>query len=89
MRPDGTWDIVKLGQFFAHEDVEEILKIQTSRRNEEDFIAWFPDKRRVFSAIGLHLRNRCWPRIEERRVYDQLALDPTGSLSGRVRFLRK
>jgi hypothetical protein len=49
MRPDGTWDIVKLGQFFAHEDVEEILKIQTSRRNEEDFIAWFPDKRGVFS----------------------------------------
>jgi ribonuclease HI len=37
-------------QYFVQEDVEEILKIQTSRRNDNDFIAWHPEKRGIFTV---------------------------------------
>jgi hypothetical protein len=38
-----------LEQYFSRDDVEEILKIQPSRRNDDDFIAWFPEKRGAFT----------------------------------------
>ena len=47
---DGTWNEQRLQQYFCHEDIGEILKIQTSHGNEEDFIAWHPDKRGLFSV---------------------------------------
>ncbi|KAM0848957.1 hypothetical protein ACQ4PT_054041 [Festuca glaucescens] len=48
LMPDGRWDELKLQQFFREQDVVEILKIRTSRRNEADFLYWFPDKRDMF-----------------------------------------
>jgi hypothetical protein len=32
------------------EDITEILKIWPSRRNEEDFVAWFPEKNGLFTV---------------------------------------
>jgi hypothetical protein len=48
--PDGTWNEPRLRQVFTESDTVEILKIQPSRRNEADFISWFPDKRGMFSV---------------------------------------
>jgi hypothetical protein len=43
LEADGHWNEPRLRQYFAEEDVVQILKIQTSRRNEQDFLSWFPD----------------------------------------------
>jgi ribonuclease HI len=50
LHQDGTWNIQHLEQYFDQDDITEILKIQTSRRNEPDFLAWQPDKRGMFSV---------------------------------------
>ncbi|KAM0905348.1 hypothetical protein ACQ4PT_017444 [Festuca glaucescens] len=50
LEPDGSWNIQRLQQYFVQEDIDEILKIQTSRRNDNDFIAWHPEKRGVFTV---------------------------------------
>jgi hypothetical protein len=50
MLPDGTWNEERIRYFFAEEDVMDILKIQTSRRNESDFVAWHPEKRGMFTV---------------------------------------
>jgi hypothetical protein len=33
----------------VQDDITGIIKIQTSRRNEANFIRWFPDKQGMFS----------------------------------------
>jgi hypothetical protein len=43
--PDGSWNMQRLTQYFVMDDVDEIVKIKTSVRKEEDFVAWFPEKR--------------------------------------------
>jgi hypothetical protein len=42
--------MIRLHQYFALEDVSEILKIKPSKRNEVDFVAWFPEKSGTFSV---------------------------------------
>jgi hypothetical protein len=36
--------------YFMQEDVDEIIKIRPSRRNENDFIAWHPEKQGLFTV---------------------------------------
>jgi hypothetical protein len=48
--PNGSWNEERLQQYFIPEDVAAITKIQTSRRNENDFIAWYPEKRGIFTV---------------------------------------
>jgi hypothetical protein len=48
--PNGAWNEQRLGQFFHEDDVVEILKIKASSRNEEDFIAWYPEKLGIFTV---------------------------------------
>jgi hypothetical protein len=50
LHPDGTWNVPRLQLYFLPEDVSLILKIKPSRRNDEDFLAWEPDKRGSFSV---------------------------------------
>jgi hypothetical protein len=40
----------RLQQYFSEDDIVNIQKIKPSRRHEEDFIAWFPEKRGLFSV---------------------------------------
>jgi ribonuclease HI len=47
---DGSWNEQLVRRWFEAIDVHEILKIQTSRRNDPDFIAWNPDKTGVFTV---------------------------------------
>jgi hypothetical protein len=47
---NGEWNMIRLHQYFALEDVSEILKIKPSKRNEVDFVAWFPEKSGTFSV---------------------------------------
>ncbi|KAK1607409.1 hypothetical protein QYE76_031082 [Lolium multiflorum] len=61
--PDGTWNLQCLPQYFLVDDVTEILKIQPSQRYDEDFIAWFPEKRAP-SSIGAV----CGKPVGTRRV---------------------
>jgi hypothetical protein len=48
--PDGSWNQQRLQLYFTADDIEEIIKIKTSRRNEEDFVAWFPEKNDMFTV---------------------------------------
>jgi hypothetical protein len=50
LHPDGTWNVPRLQLYFLPEDVSLILKIKPSRRNDEDFLAWEPEKRGSFSV---------------------------------------
>jgi hypothetical protein len=47
---DGTWDVQRVQQYFLPTEADEILKIKTSARNENDFIAWYPEKNGLFSV---------------------------------------
>ena len=47
---DGTWDIQRLRQYFLPIDVDDILKIKPSQRQDTDIIAWQPDKRGIFTV---------------------------------------
>jgi hypothetical protein len=48
--PDGSWNQQRLQLYFTADDIEEIIKIKTSRRNKEDFVAWFPEKNGMFTV---------------------------------------
>jgi hypothetical protein len=48
--PVGSWNLQRLQLYFTTDDVEEIMKIKTSRHNEEDFVAWFPEKNGMFTV---------------------------------------
>jgi hypothetical protein len=48
--PDGTLNIQRLSQYFMDDDIEDILQIKPSTRNEKDFVAWYPEKRGIFTA---------------------------------------
>jgi hypothetical protein len=48
--PDGAWNMTRLLLYFQQDDIEEIVKIKTSRRNDCDFIAWHPEKRGSFTV---------------------------------------
>jgi hypothetical protein len=50
LAPDGSWDSQLLRQYFLPVDVEDILKIKTSQHHNDDFIAWHPNKRGIFSV---------------------------------------
>jgi hypothetical protein len=57
--PESTWNLARLQLYFTQDDIDEILKIQPSRRNDDDFIAWFPEKRGMLTVrsayrLGLH-----------------------------------
>ncbi|EEC84864.1 hypothetical protein OsI_31997 [Oryza sativa Indica Group] len=47
---DGVWDVQKDNRVFLPCGAEEILRIQTSMRQDEDFLAWHPDKMGRFSV---------------------------------------
>jgi hypothetical protein len=63
LNPDGSWNLQLLEQYFLPIDIEAILKIRTSRRNDADFLAWQPDSRGTFSvksayATGMEHQDR-------------------------------
>jgi ribonuclease HI len=47
---DGSWDVQNVSRVFLPIDADEILKIRTSVRLEEDFLAWHPDRLGQFSV---------------------------------------
>lgn len=47
---DGTWDVAQIRRCFLNIDIELILSICLSPRQEEDFLAWHPDKSGRFSV---------------------------------------
>lgn len=47
---DGTWDVAQIRRCFLNIDTELILSICLSPRQEEDFLAWHPDKSGRFSV---------------------------------------
>ncbi|KAM0912194.1 hypothetical protein ACQ4PT_012903 [Festuca glaucescens] len=47
---DGSWNEQLLHRWFLPIDVQEILKIRTSNRNEGDFIAWHHEKLGMFTV---------------------------------------
>lgn len=55
LNPDGSWDVHKVNQVFLPCDAEEILRIRTSSRQEEDFLAWHPDKLGRFSVRSAYM----------------------------------
>jgi hypothetical protein len=64
LNPDGTWNVELLNIYFQPIDVECILQIRPSIRNDEDFLAWQPDSRGIFSvksahAVGMEEQYRC------------------------------
>jgi hypothetical protein len=74
--PDGTWNVNRVQLYFSPEDAEEILKIETSRRNESDFVAWYPEKRGIFtvrSAYRLALN-----RVMQERNWGASSTRPDG-----------
>jgi hypothetical protein len=50
LNPDGSWNEQLLNRWFLPIDVQEILKIRTSNRNDEDFIAWHHEKLGMFTV---------------------------------------
>ncbi|KAK1626172.1 hypothetical protein QYE76_000487 [Lolium multiflorum] len=50
LEADGTWNMQRLEQYFSAEDVKDILQIKPSRRNETDFVSWFPEKSGLFTV---------------------------------------
>jgi acyl carrier protein phosphodiesterase len=48
--PEGAWNMQWLNQYFQQEDIAEILKIHASRRSEEDFVSWYPEKLGIFTV---------------------------------------
>jgi hypothetical protein len=50
LQPGGSWNLQSLHLYFEQEDIEEIIKIKTSPKNEQDFIAWHPEKRGTFTV---------------------------------------
>jgi hypothetical protein len=61
LMPDGSWNMQRLQLYFSQDDLTEITRIQPSRRNEEDFVAWFPEKNGMFmvrSAYRLALHKQ-------------------------------
>ena len=46
----GAWNVQRLREHFWDLDVRVILKSRTSPRNEQDFIAWFPQKSGQFNV---------------------------------------
>jgi hypothetical protein len=64
LNSDGTWNVELLNIYFQPIDVECILQIRPSIRNDEDFLAWQPDSRGIFSvksahAVGMEEQYRC------------------------------
>jgi hypothetical protein len=47
---DGSWNMERLEQYFIQDDIQDIIRIKPSRRNEEDFVAWFPEKNGLFTV---------------------------------------
>jgi hypothetical protein len=60
LQADGTWNIQRLSQYFGDEDMEHILQIKPSTRNEKDFVAWFLDKRGLFSVRSAYRMMLHW-----------------------------
>ncbi|KAM0908155.1 hypothetical protein ACQ4PT_015643 [Festuca glaucescens] len=50
LNPDGTWNMQLLMRWFLPIDIREIVKIRTSARNENDFVAWNPEPTGVFTV---------------------------------------
>jgi hypothetical protein len=44
----GTSNVCR--SFFEEDDITEILQITPSRRNETDFVSWFPEKKGMFTV---------------------------------------
>jgi hypothetical protein len=45
----GAWNTDQLATYFCPVDVEAMLKIRTSPRDEEDFLTWQPEKSGIFT----------------------------------------
>jgi hypothetical protein len=58
LNPDGSWNEHLLDRWFLPIDIQEILKIQTSTRNESDFIAWHHEKSGAFSVRSAYRLGR-------------------------------
>ena len=50
LEESGAWNVNRLRQYFWDMDVAEILKIRTSPRGEQDFLAWFPERSGSFTV---------------------------------------
>lgn len=48
--PDGQWNGQMLNDYFLPIDVEEIRKIKLYPNETEDFVAWSPDKKGLFTV---------------------------------------
>ena len=46
----GAWNMQMLRQYFWDMDIREIVKIRTSSRRGQDFLAWFPEKSGLFTV---------------------------------------
>ena len=46
----GAWNVQRLREHFWDLDVREILKIRTSPRSGQDFLAWLPEKSGMFTV---------------------------------------
>lgn len=65
LKPDGSWDENLVSAIFLPVDVEEILKIKISSRQEEDFVAWFPDRLGRFSVRSAYQLAMQIARLDE------------------------
>jgi hypothetical protein len=61
---NGAWRVDRLAEYFRPVDIEAILKIGTSPRMQQDFIAWQPEKSGYLSvrsayhlAVATHINN--------------------------------
>jgi hypothetical protein len=67
--------LTRLQLYFEQRDIDDILKIQTSQRNEVDFIAWEPERRGDFTVhsaycLALHTNMQRQGRGAARRKYE-------------------
>jgi hypothetical protein len=50
LKLDGSWKDALINQYFEPQEAQLICQIRTSQRNESDFIAWYPEKRGLFTV---------------------------------------
>jgi hypothetical protein len=75
LHPDGSRNLQRLHHYFEPDEIEEIIKIKAASRNEQDFIAWHPEKSGVFirSAYRLAL-----PATMQHHPHGATSTQPNG-----------
>lgn len=67
---NGAWDLQKLSHAFLHVDVNDIVKIKTSCRGGDDFLAWHLEKNGMFTVRGAY---RLAVNIQRREIGGEAA----------------